>query len=349
MPMIFRQPERKTVAVDLDQTLAHTLEAMVHWHNQVYDTQLTVADFDTYEFHKVWGGSIQESHAKVREFYESSHFEQIQPIHDFALEALKMLKKRKFTLVIITSRQQFIAEETKKFVDKHYPGIFESIYFCNLELSDTEQLEYVSKPKSAICQEIGVDVLIDDNLEHAMECANTLDIEVLLYDRKGQYRWNHLSNQTTTNIKNSKKMTTTTVTHTKKANSHTLTSMSRQLYHNHLHAPLPSNVTRVSSWREIIAFFPKPHSPLRNCYYPQDLIYDEQDEEEESDEQEYDGIEYETIEVDMDLTDDDEDYHHYHHPVKQQSTKKHSFTSVSISNHDDNVDDDDEEEEMVWI
>ena len=122
MPMIFRQPERKTVAVNLDQTLAHTLEAMVLWHNQVYNTHLTVADFDTYEFHKVWGGSIQESHAKVREFYESSHFEQIQPIHDFALEALKMLKKRKFTLVIITSRQQFIAEETKKFVDKHYSG-----------------------------------------------------------------------------------------------------------------------------------------------------------------------------------------------------------------------------------
>ncbi|KAI7850745.1 hypothetical protein BDC45DRAFT_608634 [Circinella umbellata] len=347
MPMIFRQPERKTVAVNLDQTLAHTLEAMVLWHNQVYDTQLTVADFDTYEFHKVWGGSIQDSHAKVREFYESSHFEQIQPIHDFALEALKMLKKRKFTLVIITSRQQFIAEETKKFVDKHYSGIFESIYFCNLDLSDTEQLEYVSKPKSAICQEIGVDVLIDDNLEHAMECATTLGIDVLLYDRKGQYRWNHSSSSTTKSMSSK---------NTKKVNCHTLTSMSRQLYHNHQHhhhAPMPSNVTRVSSWKEIIAFFPKPHSPLRNCYYPQDLIYEEDEEEEDEHEDEYDGIEYETVEVDMDLTDDDDDdddddYNHYKsHNKIQKKQKHHSFNSVSISDHEDDIDQG--EEEMVWL
>ncbi|CAO3641808.1 unnamed protein product [Cunninghamella echinulata] len=101
-----------------------------------------------------------------------------------------MLKRRKFHLVIITSRQQFIAEETKKFVDKHYPGIFESIYFCNLGLSETEQLEYYSKQKSAICQEIGVDVLIDHQLEHCIDCAS-LGIDVLLYDRKGQYKWNH--------------------------------------------------------------------------------------------------------------------------------------------------------------
>ena len=122
MPMIFRKPQRKTVAVDLDQTLAHTLEAMVLWHNQVYNTAYTFADFDTYDFHKVWGGTAEEACAKVRQFYQSPHFEQIQPIHDFALEALKMLKKRKFSLVIITSRQQFISEDTKKFVDKHYPG-----------------------------------------------------------------------------------------------------------------------------------------------------------------------------------------------------------------------------------
>ncbi|KAI8145955.1 hypothetical protein BJV82DRAFT_602866 [Fennellomyces sp. T-0311] len=311
MPMIFRKPQRKTVAVDLDQTLAHTLEAMVLWHNEVYNTSFTFADFDTYDFHKVWGGSMEEACVKVREFYDSPHFEQIQPIHDFALEALKMLKKRKFSLVIITSRQQFIAEDTKKFVDKHYPGIFESIYFCNLGLTDQEQMEYVSKPKSAICQEIGADVLIDDNLEHAVDCAG-LDIQVLLYDRKGQYRWNH--------------------TKTRKVAS-TLTSMSRQLYHNHHHAPLPANVTRVSSWKEIIAFFPKPHSPLRNCYYPQDLAaYDEEDTHQD----EY-GIEYETVEVEM--TDDEDEYDIDDSDDDYMGSKKRSSSGSYYR----------DEDEMVWV
>lgn len=230
-----------------------------------------------------------------------------------------------------------------------------------MDLSDTEQLEYVSKPKSAICQEIGVDVLIDDNLDHAMDCAATLGIDVLLYDRKGQYKWNHSNNKssstttTTTTTTASASNATTSSKNPKKANCHTLTSMSRQLYHNHQHhhhAPMPSNVTRVSSWKEIIAFFPKPHSPLRNCYYPQDLVYQE-DEDDDEQEDEYDGIEYETVEVDMDLTDDDDDeddddYNHYRsHNKIQKKQDHHSFNSVSISDHEDDIDQG--EEEMVWL
>ncbi|KAI9320177.1 hypothetical protein BX666DRAFT_1853163 [Dichotomocladium elegans] len=286
--MIFRKPEHKTIAVDLDQTLAHTLEAMIEWHNSVYDTCLTPADFDTHhDYHTIWGGSPEEARLKVREFYESSQFERIQPIHDFALEALKMLKKRKFTLVIITSRQQFIAEETKKFVDKHYPGIFDSIYFCNLNLTDAEQLEYISKPKSVICQEIGVDVLIDDSLDHALDCAS-LGIEVLLYDRKGQYRWNHI----------------------RPAYKKTLTAMSKQLY-QHPAAALPHNVTRAYSWKDIMDYFPKPRSPLRNCYFPQDLENEEEEEDDEEDMHPFQrGYEYETIEVEM--SEDDEDAYSYY-------------------------------------
>lgn len=174
-------------------------------------------------------------------------------------------------------------------------GIFESIYFCNLGLSDAEQLEYVSKPKSAICQEIGVDVLIDDGLDHAIDCATSLDIEVLLYDRKNQYRWNHLNNKTSSGVNNSRPVS--------------LTAMSRQLYHNYssnnCNNSLPSNITRVSSWKEILDYFPKPHSPLRHCYYPQDLM-DDDDDDQDDDYEDGPSCEYETIEVDG-LTDDEED------------------------------------------
>ncbi|KAG1452117.1 hypothetical protein G6F56_007906 [Rhizopus delemar] len=160
----------------------------------------------------------------MRAFYESKEFDEIKPIKDFSLEALKIFKKRGFQLVIITSRQQLVAEKTKKFIDRHYPGIFESMYFCNLNLSRKEQLEYISKPKSVICQEIGVDVLIDDSLEHALDCSR---VEVLLYDRLGKYTWNHSSQ-------------------------------------------LPSNVHRVFNWKQVMARFPKPTSPLKQCIYSSD-------------------------------------------------------------------------------
>ncbi|KAI8637177.1 hypothetical protein BD408DRAFT_425024 [Parasitella parasitica] len=283
---------RKVVAVDLDQTLAHTLESLVEWHNDTYDTYFNVADFTTYEYWKIWGGTREESCIKIRDFYDSIYFDRIEPIQDFALEALKMLKRRHFTLVIITSRQQFVAEKTKRFVDRHYPGIFDSIYFCNLDLSDSEQLEYVSKPKSVICQEIGVDVLIDDSLEHAFDCS-ALGIDVLLYDRQGQYIWNH------DDVLRKK--------HAQRS-APTLTSTSKRLYHQ-TPRELSKNMHRMTSWKEIIAQFPKPSSPLRFCYMANDSQQedddDDDDDEEEEEEEEKQGhyfnnrnyYGYETVEV----------------------------------------------------
>ncbi|KAL0078501.1 hypothetical protein J3Q64DRAFT_1815666 [Phycomyces blakesleeanus] len=248
MPPLHREP-RKIIAVSLDQTLAHTLEALISWHNQVHQTHLHLSDFDTTDYSKVWGGSHQERDAKMREFYESDNFKRIRPIDDFALETLKTLKRRRFSLVIITSRQQCVAELTKKFVDRHYPGLFESIYFCNFGMSDTaDQLDYVSKPKSAICQEIGADVLIDHRLDHALDCA-ALGIDVLLYDRRGQYKWSH-------------------VDRARPRPKATLTSTSRRLYQRTPPRVLPSNVKRIKSWKEVISHFPKPRSPLRFCHFP---------------------------------------------------------------------------------
>ncbi|ORZ06256.1 hypothetical protein BCR42DRAFT_361216 [Absidia repens] len=245
MPSVYKEP-RKTIAVNLDDTLSHTLEALLDWHNLCYGTNNTMTDLNSLHLHDIWGGTPEDTCDKIRQFYQSEHFVTIEPIMDFALEALKMLKKRRFHLVIITSRQQFIAEETKRFVDKHYPGIFESIYFCNLGLSDEEQLEYISKRKATICHEIGVDVLIDHQLEHCFECAEA-GVDVLLYDRKGQYKWNHQPLPITTNH---------------------------------------PNIHRVTTWRDIIQrHFPKPNSPLRHLVYPynnedeDDITCDEDDDD----------------------------------------------------------------------
>jgi hypothetical protein len=168
-----------------------------------------------------------------------------------------------------------------------------------LDLSDTEQLEYVSKPKSVICQEIGVDVLIDDSLEHAFDCSH-LGIDILLYDKQGQYTWNHFKQQ--------------------KQFTPTLTSTSKRLY-QHFPDTTTKNIHRMTSWREILAQFPKPTSPLRYCCYYSPEQEDESDEftsteeEEEEEEEEhplfdqphyYNSSSYETVEVE-EMT-DDEDY-----------------------------------------
>jgi hypothetical protein len=179
-------------------------------------------------------------------------------------------------------------------------GIFESIYFCNLNLSEKEQLEYISKPKSVICREIGANVLIDDCLDHALDCAQQYGhMDILLYDRNGSYKWNHTNNNSQTQLKRVFK------------------SVIGYNYPCRNDTPY-NNVQRVFSWRDIITQFPKPTSPLRNCHYPNefilpDLVTSEEEEElEEEDElllleasnehNNYFG--YETVELE-ELTDDE--------------------------------------------
>jgi hypothetical protein len=98
-------------------------------------------------------------------------------------------------------------------------------------------MEYISKSKSTICQEIGVDVLIDHQLEHCLECA-ALGIDVLLYDSHGQYAWNQHSSPS---FKDSQ------------LSYYSMDTM---------------NIKRVTTWRDIIHHhFPKPNSPLRHMIY----------------------------------------------------------------------------------
>ncbi|KAG0321734.1 hypothetical protein BG000_003125 [Podila horticola] len=181
---------RKVIAVDLDEVLAKTTLAIADFHNDTYGTTLTMDDFISYDYTKIWGGTREESIAKWRLFFDSPYFLKVEPVEG-SLETLKLLKSRRFSLVIVTARQQFVADLTKKFVDRHYPGIFESIYFANHFLTEEEKLTFISKPKSVICRDVHAQLLIDDSLENATEVANA-GIPVLLFDLNGSYKWNKL-------------------------------------------------------------------------------------------------------------------------------------------------------------
>ncbi|KAF9197992.1 hypothetical protein BGZ49_001335, partial [Haplosporangium sp. Z 27] len=201
-----------------------------------------------------------------------------------------LLKSRRYSLVIVTARQQFVADLTKKFVDRHFPGIFESIYFANHYLTEQEKLTFVSKPKSVICRDVHAQLLIDDSLENAIEVAKA-GIPVLLFDLQGAYKWNKL--------KEGEK--------------------------------LPDKVTRVKSWKEVQAWFPRPRSPLSTlCISRDDQI--SEDEESESDDEE--------------VEDGETEHQHfgYQHHQQQQHLRQRNLVSDS-----DSDDFDEEEDEMNEI
>lgn len=161
--------------VDLDEVLAEFVECFLLYHNKINNTNYKKEDFFSYNFPDVYGGTKEDNLQEVFDFQQSEYFPQIQPVV-WAFEVLEKLKSD-HTLYIITSRQDYIQEQTRARVNKWYPNIFKEIYFTN-EYS----LEWTPRKKSDVCNELDIELMIDDSLIYAEDCA-TAERKVLLYNR----------------------------------------------------------------------------------------------------------------------------------------------------------------------
>jgi len=92
----------------------------------------------------------------------------------------------KYRFAVVTSRQNAVRDATDAWIEKNYPGTFESVHFANHYAADGS----APRSKSDICKEIGAVALIDDSRHHALECASKGVPCVVLF---GEYAWNRPS------------------------------------------------------------------------------------------------------------------------------------------------------------
>lgn len=185
-----RTSRKLRVAVDVDEVLGRFLFALNKFCKDHYDMEYCVGDYWVYEFAKIWNCTTDESNHIVHEFFKSQHFNDGIPVIPGAFDSLLRLKSH-CELVVVTSRQHAIRDATLEWIDNHFPGIFEDVYFGN-----HFALQGTSRKKSEICKSIGAQVLIDDNPAYAQECAEE-GLQVLLYDWDGDYPWSKLPKQVT--------------------------------------------------------------------------------------------------------------------------------------------------------
>jgi 5' nucleotidase, deoxy (Pyrimidine), cytosolic type C protein (NT5C) len=208
----------RVIAIDLDDTLAYTNLTICKWHNEKYGTNLSVDDQHSYYYWKNPGwGTPKEAVAKVREFLLSPAANEIPPIEG-AQRGTKRLKEAGYKLVVITARMQEIASDSVEWLEEHFPGIFDTVYFTSAFQSTQDEKESlvteisgppphkhtishpddprgqhlpaysVPRKKSDVCLHVGAIVLIDDALENAFDVhENAKGIECLVY---GQWKWN---------------------------------------------------------------------------------------------------------------------------------------------------------------
>ena len=168
---------RQIIAVDVDDVLAHHVEAFLEWSNNKYGTSFTIEDY-TDHWTDLWSLSHEETEKRALLFHMERQHRHFKPRKD-ALEVLEYLNKD-YDLVIITARRREVIDDSKEWLDEHFPDIFTDVRFVPIWEDDRKAT------KAAICREIGATYLIDDMVRHCNLAAEG-NVQALLF---GDYKWN---------------------------------------------------------------------------------------------------------------------------------------------------------------
>lgn len=148
------------IGIDIDDVLVDFFKHFIVYHNKTHGTSFKLDEVREYDPTKVWGGKRPEWESKIIQFYGSRIYKDMKPIKN-SLKAIKTLKK-KHELFIITSRYDITENETIKWLEKHYPKTFSQVHFTYSDPNFN---------KGNICKKLGIDIMIDDHIGNAVECA----------------------------------------------------------------------------------------------------------------------------------------------------------------------------------
>lgn len=161
------------IGVDLDAIVADMMTPLISFHNKNYGTNTKLSDHITFSIEKIWNCTEEEAIERCYKFFQSDFMNQIEPVFG-AIEGINFLS-RKHELHVITSRPDFIKDHTNEWIDKYFPKKFKSINNSNQFSKKGGSM----RKKSEICKELKVDLMIEDHLAYAYDCA-ALNIKILL-------------------------------------------------------------------------------------------------------------------------------------------------------------------------
>ena len=165
------------IGLDVDEVLGNLIDPIMKFHNQESQTNFSKHDVISYGLEELWGGTKEETLEKVLEFYDHQLFHSIQPLPDSQKVLNELYPSHE--LHVITSRPIQIQQETENWISQYFPNIIEGVHFAGGWANGN------AKSKKEICENIGIELMVEDCLEFA-EDISLSGTEVLLYD----YPWN---------------------------------------------------------------------------------------------------------------------------------------------------------------
>ena len=164
------------IGVDMDSVLAEIIRPLDAFHNRKYITNISYEDNIDYSLSVMWHCSEEEVYVRIFEFYNSPEFNTVQPVFG-SQKTVKELSKL-HNLHIISSRPHSIEDKTKQWISIHFPHTFASIIHTNQVVQKGKGKRV---KKSEICKSLKIDLMIDDHIDYALDCADN-EIRTLLFE-----------------------------------------------------------------------------------------------------------------------------------------------------------------------
>lgn len=164
------------IGVDMDSVIAEIIVPIDLFHNRKYKTNLSYNDHSVYDLRSIWQCNDEQVYERIFEFYHSPEFTKVKPI-DGSQEAVKKLAKL-HNLHLITSRPHDIEQKTKQWLNAFFPHQFVSVTHTNQVSKNKKEM---SVKKSVIAKQLKIELMIDDHLTYALDCANN-EINTLLFE-----------------------------------------------------------------------------------------------------------------------------------------------------------------------
>lgn len=179
------QPAREIIAIDIDDVVANVIDWVRIWANETTGATLTPEHYRTDDVYWEYYDAIWQRHGLADKINFTAVLEGMAkdqssiPVVEGARETIAELKKR-YDLVFITSRPAYQQDETRRWLNERIdPEI--PMYLAYNPIVGRE-----ARSKGEICAELGVKVLIDDNIANC-QSAIEYGVDAVLF---GSYGWN---------------------------------------------------------------------------------------------------------------------------------------------------------------
>lgn len=179
------------IGLDLDETLASTFPGMIAYAHQQGKLHHIKSPKDITKHDASWLGE-NITHEEACELWEGYGQSTMDPLHvplvDGAHTWVHLLLDQGKECFIVTARSDHEAwklERTLSWMQNYFPHFpRESVHFVNHFSTD-------ARPKSAVCRDLGITLMIDDAIENAYElCENGIAC-ILLEQTWNQVDWDH--------------------------------------------------------------------------------------------------------------------------------------------------------------